>query len=197
MNLQKSLAQIHFQQKIQFHVKADIEFQSLNERFEHERFEILDTVSMPGIIGTLIDADGNSNNHIGEVSEENTLTTKWRNYNNHRFLGIPLSLGYEKALNKWFLLIEAQTLLNFHRRYSGKQLDWSGQTIDVSSTLDETFKIGYGLSIGVRYSISLSTSVSLRPHYFWYKNSVQRQMANYSQRYDMFGLQAELSYKLF
>ncbi len=177
--------------------KAGIEFQSLNEKFEYQERDVLDTLSSQGIVGILIDSEGNSIYQEGTVFEESTLTSRWVNYNSHRLFIIPLSIGYEKQISSWFLSVEAQTSLNFRRSFSGKQLDRNNNITKDSETIDESFKLGLGVSVGLRYAFTNTTSVYIRPHYFRYNNSFDKEMINYSQKYDMFGMQLGMSFKLF
>jgi len=177
--------------------KGGIEFQSLNEKFEYEQYSIIDTVPTAGVVGILIDHNGNSMNQLGTVFEENTLTSNWTHYNSYRLFNIPLSIGYEKGINKWFFSIEAQSQLNFHHSFSGKRLNQEGNITDDNVSINKSFKLGLGAAIGLRYRFSNTTSIYLNPSYLSYLDSFADETKGYSEKYSLFGLQVGLSYKLF
>jgi|GEM_PF-4765196 len=177
--------------------KGGIEYQSLNERFELEQYDVLDTVPAPGVVGILIDSDGNALNQMGTVYEENTLTTNWTYYNSHRLFNIPLGIGYEKGLENWFFFIEAQSQLNFHHSFSGKRLDQEGNVTDGNSDIDRSFKLGLGAAVGVRYKIADNTSIYCSPNYFSYLDSFADSSKGIAEKYSIYGIQVGLSYKLF
>lgn len=179
------------------YVKAGIEFQSLNNKFEYEQNSVVDTVPTSGIVGVIIDSEGNSFNQVGTVYEENSVTSNWTHYNSHRLFNMPLSIGYEKRISKWSFSIEAQSQLNFHHSYSGKRLDQEGNVTDNSSDVNKSLKLGLGAAVGLRYEYSNTTSIYLSPSYFSYLDSFAHESQNYSEKYRLFGLQIGLSYKLF
>jgi len=178
------------------YVKAGVEFQSLNERFEFEQYTVLDTVNVPGVVGILIDRNGDASDQQGFVQEVNTSTKRWLNHNNYRLFSIPLSIGYEKKINKWSLSVEAQSIFNFHRSFSGLELDSEFMVTDKSNTINDSFNLGFGISIGLGYTLTDKTSVYLRPHYFRYSDSFDIEGQNYTQKYDVYGLQVGLNYRL-
>lgn len=176
--------------------KGGLELQSLNTRFEYEQYSIIDTVPTSGVVGILIDSNGNSFNQVGTVYEENSLTANWTYYNNHLLLNIPLSFGYKKRMNRWSFSIEAQSRLNFLHGFSGKRLDQQGNVTDNNNDINKSFKLGLGVAIGLEYEFSNTTSIYLSPNYFSYLDSFA-QSNSYSEKYSLKGLQIGLCYKLF
>ncbi len=178
------------------YLKGGIEFQWLNTKFEYEQYNIIDTVATSGVVGILIDANGNSFNQVGTVYEENSLTSQWTHYNSHRLFNLPLSIGYEKKISKWYFSIEAQSQLNFMHSFSGKRLDKEDNVTDNTSDINQSFKMGLGVAFGLRYKLSDVTSIYCSPNYFSYITSFTKRSESYSENYSLLGLQIGMSYKL-
>lgn len=174
--------------------KTGLEFQSLNERFEHEKFEVLDTVTTQGVIALNVSTERDTTSQMGPTLNENTLTTRWKQYNNHRLFSVPFSIGYEKELKRWTWSVEATALVNVYHDFSGKQLAEDESITDLKDSLNDSVKFGYGISTAVLFRLTENTSIYLSPHYFQYNDSFVKNAAGYKQKYRMYGGKLGVNY---
>lgn len=165
------------------YLKSGIEFQSLNEQFKYDQHEVLDTIT-------------SSNIFSGNLREEVVLNSRWLHNNNHRLYTIPLSVGYEKRINNWYFSIEGNLSAILHRSFVGRQLNQAGMVISDFDDVNNSFRLGYGTSVGARYAFTNTISVYLRPHYFTFTDLYNSQLVVYTKKYDLYGLVLGLSFKL-
>ncbi len=160
-----------------FYSKLGLEYQALNELFQHQQ--------------TSSETNISTNEFISTFSEKEIIE-EWKNYNSHKLYTIPLSLGYSYNLRKWSIGIEGAFLFNFSSEFNGKQLNIFNEVVDVSIIQSDSAKLGYRAGLIVARQLSPKCTVYMSPIFQKYTSSFTQSITGYNQYYSMYGGQLGL-----
>lgn len=172
--------------------RTGLNYSSTEERFDFvkERQEIIKVIKDP------------NNVPIDTITESIVIIDKI--YNHYKFYDVPLIIGYEINLKDFVLTLNGGLGLNLGATQKGKIY-----SPDVKSTYDlagshdgsyNVFKSNAGLSLiasfGLNYKISNKWSILAEPSIRYYIKSLSDPSYPLSQRFNSFGLQAGVRYRI-
>jgi len=180
-----------------FYTQLGIEALSITERFNYQTERDASVIIEGDILSYHVSAQGDTTTMINQGTAIPTATLDWINYNHHRLLSIPLSLGYKKQNTRWSYFVEGSFHLNLLYRFSGRQLNFAR---DIAlEALDENLKHSYVLSAGVSCKLNPRISLNLQPRFqstFSTNSTEPDSSIPISQNYNLYGIQVGLSYSL-
>lgn len=156
------------------YVKLGMEYQSIAERLQYAFI-----------------ADSTITENVVEFNA--TVLKEWRNYNHHRLVNVPLTIGYEINLGQWHLVAEGTSVVSVRKSFSGLMLDRGGE---LSSGVDQ-FSTGMSfagrLALGIGYELE-NLSFHCLPTFQKHFGSFSEITTGYDQEYQMLGIQLGVNY---
>ncbi len=127
---------------------AGLEMQTLNEVFRYDRVSVETT-----LVSTA----------FGNTFETTESTEQWIHYNKHKYIILPISMGYHFAKKKWQMGFTATGLVNFESSYSGKNLMVNNEVRDNSFDYTNGVNLGWRMNLSLARVINEVWSVSVNP----------------------------------
>jgi len=180
-----------------FYGALGLEYQSINEKFDLsiladstyllEGVPILEFRDQKGVTTIL---------EQGDVTVDGKVQKQWLNYNSHRQVNIPLTLGSEVRHKRFKFSGELSAVLAVRKRFRGKMLNNIGEVVTDPEYFDTSFSAGLRTSLGVHYLVGNSWSFSFRPNYQMHFRPFNKSAYTIRQEYQFYGFMLGAEYLL-
>ena len=189
-------SELKYKFKSGVYLKVGLNYQDINERFNFNQ-TMVDTVVVEDVIVSSFVSSNRDTMNVTEngLGVQQTFES-WTSFNKHRLISLPLSLGFAIDRGRFSIYAESNLILNFSHSFIGDQLDSQLQVVNSASNFSNSFKVGYGLSLGIGYKITESLQFVLQPRYQKIIDSFTPVESGLSQKYSMYGIRAGLSYQI-
>ena len=166
-----------------------------NYYYKEIKEELKDSVLTKVIINSIVDTV-----RIYERAKtKNYYDVTEQIYNYHRYLRIPLSVGYSVNLNKLDLEIRAGIDFNIFTLDKGRTITPEGNTVMLSDTKNNLMKkniLGdFSLGLKMNYRLNNQMSLTAGPSYKISTFSQMQKVAGFNLYYHSFGLGVGMQYK--
>ncbi len=177
-----------------FYSKLGLSVNRWNEKYSYNFVSdsTFTTVEVPDVI--LIDLQGNLTTTYTTGVETTINTVYWVRYNRLTQIDLPISLGYERRMNRWSIFGEATGILNLKQQFSGYLNTEEGLETKDPDIFKSRIGLNLGLNAGVGYGITPRLRARLSARYYRSLSSVLLPSTGVEQRYSSLGLRAGLGY---
>jgi len=190
-------ADLRHKTKSGFYAKLGLEYLSINERFNWSITEEEEVVTEDLIRITYVSAQGDTTLTTGQGLGVQPTTKTWVNYNNHRMLSVPLSLGYEYSTGPWSFFVEGSYHLNLNYDFNGRQLNDGDEVTTEPQYMNPGAKHSFALSTGIAYQVKSKMNLFVQPQFQSFLSSFTKEGEfDMEQKYMLYGLKAGVSYLL-
>lgn len=174
------------------YVKLGIEQQKINERFNLQITNDSTFIKEEEPIVLLVEETGDT--AVLEVGAAEILQSKtevWEHYNNHSYVNIPVTLGFQASFSSWKIFAEAVPMVSLYRGFTGKMIALERyEVVEDPDYFKKHMAVGLRLNLGLSYQLE-DLTFSITP-------SVQRYSGmeyGIFQNYQMAGLNAAVRYQ--
>ncbi len=160
-----------FAMKNGLYLKAGLEVSNINERLEYETNSEEQITLEDQIIGYNVLPDGTEEPIYGSIDATIIRNKSWQQYNQYRFIEIPVIAGYQMRFNRWNFAAEAGVLWNQRFYFSDGETNAGGSTFS-TVTAEPVMPVdyykersGYALHVsgGVGYHLNRKVTLWLTP----------------------------------
>ncbi len=187
-------AEIQHRFRSRFYAKVGIQYQSINEQFQWRSLK-MDTVQINNaVLSRYVSAQNDTTEIIGQGLGTVDSEKNWLSYNSHRFINIPVSLGYEINTGPWSFFAEGSFHFNITKKFKGNQLDLDTSVSANPNYLTTTPIHSFSFSAGIGYQFTKRLSLYAQPHYQNFLGSFTTKASNLTQKYQLYGIRIGASY---
>ena len=172
-------------------IRGGFNFSQINEKFTFTQGNIIQIIYETNAAGDTI-------------RSYQTESTRYKiTHNRYVSFDIPLTVGFEKAINNWEINLNAGVLMNLTSQYRGDILDKNFQPVAINSSISENqYRLKNNIGIGCLGAVSLYYRISdhvklLTEPYFRYNLSpMNEQSGAFKQQYHTAGIKVGVRYDL-